>query len=136
MAKGHSGRISQLYHQMIERRAAMGRPLMPASEFFEKALDDYSIAPNLDPHPPLESFREAVGEIERSGDAQVFVELVPEAEELVAHALVIISQRTRESFVAMAESLRADGVCAAEERVARLAGPVPSGYNVWHLVWD
>lgn len=139
MAKGHSGRISQLFHQMIERhggRAATGRPLMSASEFFEKAEDDYSIAPNLKPHPPLESFRVAVEELEQSGDARVFVELVPENEELVAQALVIVSQRPREYFESLAVLFQADGVLAADERITRLASPVPNGFEVWHLVWD
>lgn len=139
MAKGHSGRISQLYHQMIERhggRAAMGRPLMPAGAFFEKAKDDYSIAPNLEPHPPLKSFRAAVQELEQSGDARVFVELVPEIEELAAQALVIVSQRPREYFEGLAELFQADGVLAADERVTRLVSPVPTGFKVWHLVWD
>jgi hypothetical protein len=109
---------------------------MPASEFFEKAEDDYSIAPNLEPHPPLESFRVAVQELEQSGDARVFVELVPENEELAAQALVIVSQRPREHFEALAELLQADGVLAADERIIRLASPVPSDFKVWHLVWD
>ena len=139
MAKGHSGRISQLYHQMIERhghRVPMGRPLMAAKEFFDKALDDYCFAPNLDPHPPLESFRTAVDDIVRCGDTRVLMELVPEEEELVAQALVIVSRRTKESFAEMAKMLGADGVLAADERVTRLADPIPSGFNVWHLIWD
>lgn len=49
MATGWSGRISQLYHQMIERhghRASLGRPLMPLHEFFAMVTDDFSIAPS------------------------------------------------------------------------------------------
>jgi len=102
MAKGWSGRISQLYHQMIEvygHHAAMGKPLMPAQEFFAKVTDDYSIAHNLEPHPSLAVFREAVLDLEQShAGTRVLMELVDEDDELVATAIVIVSPSPIEDF--------------------------------------
>lgn len=140
MAKGWSGRISQLYHQMIERyghRAAMGRPLMLARDFFEKATDDYSIAPNLEPHPSLGAFRAAVDELEQSNDGtRILMHLVEEDEELVARAMVIVSPAPIDRFQRFAESFCADGVSPADEKTVRRVGRVPEGSNVWHVVWD
>jgi hypothetical protein len=140
MAKGWSGRISQLYHQMIERygqRPAMGRPLMLAREFFDKVTDDYSIAPNIEPHPSLASFRDAVQELEQSNEnTKVMMDLVEDDEELVAEALVIVSPAPSERFQAFAAAFHADGVAPADEAIIRRVGQLPEGSNVWHVIWD
>jgi hypothetical protein len=140
MATGWSGRISQLYHQMIERcgqRAGMGRPLMFANEFFDKASDDYSIAPNVEPHFSLASFHNAVVELERSNDnTRVLIDLVDDDEELVAQSIVIVSQAPRERFESFAATFHADGVISADDNTLRRVGQVPEGFNVWCVVWD
>jgi len=49
-----SGRISQLFHQMIEKwgaRATLGPLPMTIENFFEATADEYDFAPNLEPHP-------------------------------------------------------------------------------------
>ncbi len=141
MATNWSGRISQLYHQMIERhgqRAAMGKPLMPMQEFFEKALGDDSIASNLDPHPSLEAFRAALHELERPSDGtRILMELIEDdVGSPVAEAIVIVTPRPKEGFQSFAETFIADWVIAADDRIIRLVGVVPKGFNVWHIVWD
>jgi hypothetical protein len=140
MAQGWSGRISQLYHQMIEyhgQRTAMGRPLMLARDFFKTVADDFSIAPNLEPHPSLESFRCAVLELEQAEDGtRILMDLVEEDEEVVARAMVIVSKSPRERFQRFAESFRANEVLHADEKIIRRVGEIPVGFNVWHVVWD
>lgn len=139
MAKGWSGRISQLYHQMIERygqRVAMGRPLMSAQEFFGNVTDDYSIAPNLEPHPSLGSFRDAVLKLEQTPDGTRVLMDLADDEDLVAEAIVIVSASPKEHFQHFAETFRADEVNAADERTIRRVGQVAQGFNVWRISWD
>ena len=140
MTKSGSGRISQLFHQMIERHgqnAAVGRPLMPAQEFFASVTDDYSIAPNLEPHPSLSAFHNALRGLEQSCDGtRVFMGLADEDGSLVATAIVIVSASPKEHFQHVADTFCADGVSTADERTIRRIGPVPKGFNVWHVAWD
>ena len=141
MATGWSGRISQLYHQMIEhygQRAGMGRPPMSVQEFFAKAIDDYSIAPNLDPHPSLESFRVSLFELEQPNDGtKILMKLVEDdGESPVADAIVIVTPRPRECFQSFAKSFGADGVALADEKTIRQIGEIPEGFHVWQILWD
>jgi hypothetical protein len=140
MATGWSGRVSQLYHQMIERygqRAALGRPLMPMHEFFATVTDDYSIAPNLDPHPTLAAFHAALCELEESHqDAKVLMQLVPEVDELVADGIVIVTTSATEAFSRFAEAFRSEAVVVADDATLRKVGPIPDGYNVWYIAFD
>jgi hypothetical protein len=141
MATGWCGRISQLFHQMIERhgrRAAMGRPVMTAQEFFAKATDAYSIAPNLEPHPSLESFRAALVRLEQPNDGtRVLMDVCEEDDgSPVADAIVIVTPRSCEDFESFAESFGADGVVPADENTIRRVGRIPDGFKVWHVLWD
>lgn len=140
MATGWSGRVSQLFHQMIERhgqRAAVGRPLVPLQKFFANATDDYSIAPNLEPHPSLESFRAALLRLEEPTDGtRVFVDVCEEDESLVADAIVIVTPRPCDHFHTFAQSYGADGVAPADEKTIRRVGRIPDGFKVWHILWD
>jgi len=140
MAMGWSGRISQLYHSMIERfgnRAAMGKPLMPVQEFFTQATDDYCIAPNLEPHPSLESFRNALLMLEQANDGtRILIDFVDGEDELVADAIVIVTPRSFEEFQCFADSLGADGMIPADDKILRKVGQESNNFNVWHILWD
>jgi hypothetical protein len=141
MATGWCGRISQLYHQMIEKlgqRVALGRPPMPMREFFEKACDDYRIAPNLEPHPSLEVFRATLLQLEHSSDGtNILMDLVEDDDEsLVADAIVVVTPLPKEDIQSFAETFGADGVVAADDRTNRRVGAVPEGFNVWRILWD
>lgn len=139
MALGWSGRISQLYHQMIERygqRASMGRKPMPIEEFFAKATDDYSFAPNLEPHPSLEVLHAALLDLQCSDGTRFLMEMVSEEDELTADAIVVVTPRRKEQFESFAESFRADGVVPAPEDAIRRIGDIPQGFNVWLILWD
>jgi hypothetical protein len=141
MGTGWSGRISQLYHQMIERfgkLAAMGRPLMPMSEFFATADDDYCFAPNLEPHPTLESFRFALCELERANvGTKVLIALAEGDEEPpVADGVVIVTSKPSECFQGFSRDFGADGVIAADENTLRKVGRLSAGLRVWHVLWD
>ena len=140
MATGWSGRISQLYHQMIERygaQASLGKPLVPAKEFFEKVTDPYSIAPNLEPHPTLESFQSAVNALEQTNDGtRVFMDLVEEEDEFVSDALVIVTPRPAEDFEHFVREFEADGILEADENTMRGIEGIRPGMNVWRVAWD
>ena len=141
LATGWSGRISQLFHQMIERhghRAAIGRPLMSFEEFFRIADDSYCIAPNLEPHPDLEEFKRELRLLaNQDNETKVFFKLVDDSDEVpVTDEIVILTPRRRQEFCAFAEQYGADGVIPADEQTVRLLGAVPAGCNVWTIVWD
>jgi hypothetical protein len=141
MATGWSGRISQLFHQMIERyghRAAIGTPMVSLPEFFSKVTDAYSIAPNLEPHPSLESFRTALFELEQPDDGtRVFMDVYEDdGEEPVAVGIAIMTRRPGESFESFSQSFGTDGVVPADEKTIRRINVIPDGFKVWHLTWD
>jgi hypothetical protein len=140
MARGWSGRISQLYHQMIDcygHQPAMGRPLMPWREFFDMCEDAYSVAPNLEPHPSLADFRHAISELENSDqETHILMDLIDDHEELVARGIIIVTPRPQEDFLVFVESFGADGVIAADERTTRRVEGLSKNLNVWQIVWD
>jgi hypothetical protein len=141
MAVGWSGRISQLFHQMIERyghRAAVGPPMLRLQDFLTREPDDFSIAPNLYPHPSLDELKIALLPLEEANDGtEVFMDICEEDEgELVANGIVILTPRDMESFRQFVHSYRADGIVAADEATLRRIGNLPEGFKAWHILWD
>ena len=66
LATGWAGRISLLYHQMIETfgdRAQLGPTLRPLDDFLASFSDAYQLFPNLEPHPDLDSLRESLSHL-------------------------------------------------------------------------
>ena len=138
LATGWSGRISQLFHQMIERHAVqafLGKPLLPAADFFARAKDDYCIAPNLEPHPSLEEFRDALRLIEEETDAAVYFDLL-EDEELASDAIVIVALEEHHDFQRFAYRFGADGIIEADSNTTKKLGAIARNKRVFRIAWD
>ena len=140
MATGWSGRISQLFHQLIEchgSRAAMGRALMPANEFFEKADDNFCIAPNLEPHPSLDWFRDTFQRTVQFHDGTcIYLDLAEDEDEFVAIGAVLVTTMSKDEVEHFAGSIKSDGFEPADEGTVRKVGEVQSGFRVWCTYWD
>lgn len=82
-AVGWRGRISQLFHQMIERwgaRAVVGPQPVPVAEFFKLSLTEGGIGCNLLPHPGINAFREVLEGLTTRQDVEAVYALVSEPE--------------------------------------------------------
>lgn len=122
LAQGWSGRISQLYHIMIKRysnAASVGLKLVSIAEFFAHAQDDYEIAPNLEDHPGLDRFREALDSLEASmPNTQLFLRILDD-DEMVAVGVVVVTQQDIAILKEFADEFGADGVVKADDNVCR-----------------
>ncbi|EJL78470.1 hypothetical protein PMI15_04319 [Polaromonas sp. CF318] len=140
LAKGWSGRISQLLHGMIERwgsSAPLGQELLTIEDFFRRVDDDYSFAPNLEPHPSLLEVRVALETLKQSpgiDDVRLSRGNVHD-EELAVTSVVVISQHRTNAIDQFAQALRANAVVAASENTRRKLGE-HVGRNAWEVLWD
>lgn len=140
-ATGWSGRISQLFHQLIERHGAsafLGQPLWRVAQFFDRATDAYSLLPNLEPHPSLAELQAALGSLEESpGISGVWLSIAEvDGNEPIADAVVVKGLREAPALVAFATSYGADGVLAAGDAARAQVGEVVAEEGVWQIVWD
>lgn len=111
--------------------------ILPAQEFFTEATDDYCIAPNLEPHPPLAAFQQAIKHMEQADDGtSVWCEIADVEDGVpICNALLIITSRPLESFTEFAAQFGADGVVRAGRRVRKQIQNLGRG-NVWRIPWD
>jgi hypothetical protein len=138
MATGWSGRISQLFHQMIERHAGeafFGKPLLSSADFFARATDDYCIAPNLEPHPSLAEFRDALRLIEEVTGATAYFDLLDD-EELACDAIVIVAPEEHDDFRRFADRFGADGIIEADPNTTKKLGAAARNKKVFRITWD
>ena len=141
-ATGWSGRISQLFHQMIEKwgaKATLGPEPMSIEAFFAVATDDYCLAPNLQPHPPLNDFRDALETLRgQKGVADVLLRVqevengVPTSDAVIVRVNPAAPESVLEDF---ARRWGADGVVEASLEIIR-ALPVADGVYAKMIVWD
>ena len=139
-ATGWNGRISQLFHQMIQRwgaHATFGLLPMSVEDFFLRSTDDYDFAPNLEPHPTRLEFRDAFIELrEREDIADVLIH-VKEMEDgtPLSDALLI---RTYDEELCLSDFIvkyGADGLFDACEDIVRFF-PDTKGVYTKMMVWD
>jgi hypothetical protein len=141
LAIGWSGRVSQLYHQMIERygnRASLGPRLMTIEEFFAAANDDYCLFPNLEPHPTLSELREALIALRNRpevGDIRLAITDIEDGIP-VSDGLIIRTISPAADLTEFADSFRADGIVAAAENHVRQLPSLQPDENAWHIIWD
>ncbi len=141
LAVGWSGRISQLFHQLIERhgaRARLGPPLYSVEEFFAVASGDYCFAPNLEPHPTLDETRHAVEALARTHEVTAVFFKVVEIEDgqPTADGLVVCGPSSPTLLEAFSRNLGADGVAEGAEETIRKLPPNFQAQRVWEIVWD
>ena len=139
LAIGWAGRTSQLFHKMIERwgsRPFAGLPLLSISDYFGKATDTYSFAPNLEPHPSLGEIKMTLAALsERADVEQVMISVVEyEREEPIATGVVIVSNAPATEFSLVRDALSASEIFLASENTRRKLN-VGSDAQVWEMVW-
>ncbi len=139
LATGWSGRISQLYHQMIEtfgNRAYLGPILKQLDAFLASTNDPYCLFPNLEPHPDMQSLRESLSQlVDVDGVTEIHV-IVPDDAPHTAVGLAIQTELSADDLSGWATSLGADDVLPASENIARQFGTIPDGQHILHVVWD
>lgn len=140
LAKGWSGRISQLLHGMIERwgcAAPLGQELLTVEDFFRRADDKFAFAPNLEPHPSLLEVREALEALQQSPGIDDVLLSPGNAhdEELAVTSVVVISHHHSDAIDRFAQTFGANAVVAASENT-RLKLGENVGRNVWEILWD
>ena len=139
LATGWSGRISQLYHQMIEtfgHRAYLGPKLKPLDAFLASTNDPYCLFPNLEPHPDMQSLRESLSQlVDMDGVNEIRV-IVPDDAPDTGVGLAIQTVLSADDLSNWATSLGADGVLPAPDNIARQFGTIPDGQHILHAVWD
>jgi hypothetical protein len=118
-------------------------PVLPFELFFEGNHDEASIAPNLVPHPGMDTFRCVLREIaERAEVSEVVVqisEVTFEDEWPYADSVLAVTTASAKDVRGWAEPLRPDetGVVTwAAEETPPGAPPVPDGHRVVVLFWD
>jgi len=141
-ATGSSGRISQLFHQMIIKwgtRATLGPEPLSIEAFFAIANDDYCFAPNLEPHPTLNEFREVLTNLHKQeGVIDVLLRIIEIEDGIPISDGIIVRARhtTPESiFADFAKRWSADGVIDVSPEDIR-ALPVVEGVYSKLMVWD
>lgn len=139
-ATGWSGRISQLFHQMIDKYggASFGFPLYTIDQFFAAADDDHCLAPNLHPHPSLAEMRNSLDDLLRRSDVSdvlINVDAVDDGVP-VANAIIIRTTSSKDAFSDVAHALQADGVIEASENIKRKVGKIGTAEKLLSIVWD
>ncbi|MBP6312243.1 MAG: hypothetical protein WAS33_16525 [Candidatus Promineifilaceae bacterium] len=141
LGKGWVGRISQLFHQLIEHhgaKAALGEAPMSIKEFFEKAQDDYSFLPNLEPHPSLAEARSALEALlHLPGVDDIRLVLDENAEEGPISQGVLVRGTVDPALLSeFVEQYGADGMIDASDEIRRHFRDMKPGEQLLHIVWD
>jgi hypothetical protein len=141
IVKGHSGRISQLIHGMIERwgtPGGTGMRLLTVEQFLAQAHDAHAFAPNLEPHPSLAEIGQHLLSLRsRDGVARVLLADAGAREgELAIDRLVIVASVPADQFEPWISRLGASGIVPADRNTLRSVEPVAPGMKVWEILWD
>ncbi|MCB9849788.1 MAG: hypothetical protein H6817_03705 [Phycisphaerales bacterium] len=139
MATGWVGRISQLYHRMIElygRSASQGSGSVAWDAFLADADDAYCIAPNVMPHPPLDFYRGLFSTWTADGRTRILLQIADEDTEPAATAAIVVTDRPRDDVEGLAAILQTDGAIEADDATIAQAGGIPTGLRAWLLIWD
>lgn len=138
--RGWSGRISQLYHQLIERHgaaAALGPPAISVGHFFDQATDPYSFLPNIEPHPGLEEARLALEALAANpGVKGVWLPLLDSSGPMVVDSVVVVGDIHAEALESFGKRFGADGVIEADSNTRRKVDCASERSQVRVLVWD
>lgn len=140
LAKGWSGRISQLFHGMIERwgnRPVLGPALLSIDDFAQRARDAHDFAPNLEPHPALETITQLLQQL-RVAPGVHEVLLSPanaEEDDFAITGVVVISNGRPSALDEFAHSLRASAVIEATDDTRRKVETTDT-MRLWEILWD
>ncbi len=139
LASGLAGRISQLFHQMIDtfgNQVSLGPTLRPLAEFLASTTDAYALFPNLEPHPDLESLRKSLAHLSQTEGVTDIRVIVPDDDPDTGVGLAICCSLMPDDLTNWASSIGADGVTIASGNLVRQFAAVPEGQRILHAVWD
>ncbi len=142
LATGWSGRISQLFHQMIERhgcKSGFGEPLCSIDEFFEMADGDDCFAPNLYPHPGNKELIKSLKSLESQEEVeQLYIDVVDmEGDSPISDGVIIVTQSGYSSlFEQYASNLSGEVMEAPSETVNKIPKQYPKDCDVIKIVFD
>jgi hypothetical protein len=141
LATGWSGRISELYHAMIERwapHASFGEPLMTIDEFFSCATHGDNIAPNLYPHPGLSEMKARLLALAACPEVERLMISVcdREGDEPVSQGIIVVSGAPIDRIEEISLPLQSDGPFEADRSTRNKLGPLLPGLNAYEIVWD
>lgn len=141
LATGWSGRISQLFHQMIERhgnKTGFGIPLFSINEFFERADEDDSFAPNLYPHPGKEKIIKSLKWLESQKEVeQLYIDVVDiEDGTPVSDGVVIVAKAEHDLFKDFASDLSGEVMKAPKETITKIPKEYSKDLDVIKIVFD
>lgn len=140
LAKGWSGRISQLLHGMIGRWgkvAALGPALLSLEEFVQRATDPYDFAPNLEPHPSLEVINQLLLKL-RAAKGVHAVLLSPanaHADDFAVTGIVVVGNGRPSAIDEFAQNLSASSIVPASDGAKQKAAAA-AAMTVWEVLWD
>ncbi|WP_099742689.1 hypothetical protein [Acidovorax sp. 62] len=141
LAKGWSGRISQLVHSMIDRwgsPGALGLPLMTVQEFLCHPDAEAAFAPNFEGRLSCSELSEAFQLLlGLPGVESVFLSRAgTEEEELAIQGVIIVSTCEPDEFAAFISRLSASEVVPADESVRRKVGRLAADQKVFEVMWS
>lgn len=136
----HSGRISQLFHQMIERWGAPGGTGLPhytIEQFFAAADSEYCLGPNVEPHPSLDQLRAILTALRSDPDVTCVMLRLCELEDNVpiADGVLIATSAPADRFQSYVESLHAEGIIEPDANDSHKMPPHQAAH-VWMIVFD
>jgi len=122
-------------------------PVVPLELFFDGNDDPASIAPNLDPHPGIQTFERVLREIRARpevADVVMQIDEVVEGEWPYAQAAYVVTTASWEDVYGWAAELRPDELVGDEDEAPPWLGrgrppgapDVPAGHRVVTLFWD
>lgn len=138
--------LERLKSKIDELGGGDAYPVVPLELFFEGNEDTASIAPNLDPHPGVQTFDRVLREIRERPEVSDVVLQVSEVMEgddewPFVEAAYVVTKASDEEVGEWASELQPDP--PAEDGLTWLYGspppgaaPVPEGYHVVTLYWD
>lgn len=137
LGTGWGGRISQLFHRMIEKwgaRATFGHPPLSIEDFF--AVDNADFAPNLGPPPFREQKRTALLALrDRAEIEDVLVHVEIEDDGLVSDIIIIRTPCASLDVSDFVKEYKADGIGDAPEEILRFFPPGGHLYTKT-IIWD
>jgi len=139
LAKGWSGRISQLYHQMIQKYGAQvsfGHPPLSIEHFFNLVSDEYCFAPNLAPHPTLSEIKEAIIKLKNRKEVNDVLIHVIEYEDKtpISNGLIVRLKDIDINIQEIIEILKPNAVIEAPEEIKNFFNN--DDKSIKFVLWD
>ncbi len=138
--------------RLIERIEQLGgeeaSPIVPVDLFLDGNNDPASIAPNLEPHPGMDTFRRVLGAIRNRpdvSDVAVQIDEVIEGEWPYAPAVYVVTSASPQEVHDWAAELQPDEYMGEEDDIGPWLGrepappgapALPEGHRVVTLFWD